>query len=88
MVDYFLDTMQIELAEYEVGKALVTLASVNQGDTSAKRGKDLTELLAKLIPEKVEGFIGLAHDIPNTQESQEFLLFDIKYELLNHIAEI
>ncbi len=88
MVDYFLDTMQIELAEYEVGKALVTLASVNQGDTSAKRGKDLKELLEKLIPEKVEGFIGLAHDIPNTQESQEFLLFDIKYELLNHIAEI
>lgn len=88
MVDSFLDTMQIELAEYEVNKALVTLASVNQDDTSEERGKKLKEILEKLMPERVESFIGLSHDLPNTQESQEFMLFDIKYTLLNHIANI
>lgn len=88
MVDSFLNAMQIELAEYEVNKALITLASVNQDDTGAERGKKLKEMLEKLMPERVEGFIGLAHDLPNTQESQEYVMFDIKYELLNHIAKI
>lgn len=86
MVDSFLDTMQVELAEYEVNKALVTLASVNQDDTGAERCKKLKEILEKLMPERVEGFIGLAHDLPLS--AQEYVVFDVKYELLKHIAEI
>lgn len=88
MVDSFINAMQIELAEYEVNKALITLASINQDDMGAERCKKLKELLEKLMPERVGGFIGLAHDLPNTQETQEYLMFDIKYELLNHIAKI
>lgn len=86
MVDSFLDNMQIELAEYEVGKALITLASVNQDDTSAERGEKLKEILKKLMPERVEGFIGLAHDLPLGSHGYE--MFNIKFELLKHISRI
>ena len=83
MVDNFLATMENEFATFDMNKAITTLASVNYDDTREERGDKLKDVVSMLMPEKIEGYIDMSHDVP-----EKDMLMHIKYNLIEYIANL
>ncbi len=82
-VESWITDMVNNFALYEVNKATVLLASINLEDTSKERGEKLKEVVTKLMPEKIESYIDLSHDMPERD-----LLMTMKHHLIEYIAKI
>ena len=82
-VESWITDMVNNFALYEVGKATALLASINLEDTSKERGEKLKEVVTKLMPEKIESYIDLSHDMPERD-----LLITMKHNLIEYIASI
>lgn len=82
-VESWITDMVNNFALYEVNKATVLLASINLEDTSKERAEKLKEVVTKLMPEKIESYIDLSHDMPERD-----LLMTMKHALIEYIANL
>ncbi len=82
-VDTWITGMMNSFAVYEENKSITLLSSIKLEDTSKERVEKLKDVMTKLMPEKLEAYIGLSFDMP-----EKDLYMHMKYQLIEYIANL